>query len=131
MIPYEELCEALARWRARQGMNAGAARRRSAPPRSGPVDEESTRVAHGADAANRRGAGAVAGYASYPPDADLAGDAALPPGHDPPVSADYVGDDATAIQDMASIEPRRPTREDSTNEIDIDSLDVVDEQDAP
>lgn len=109
MIPYEELVAALARWRAKQGLSSGpsARARRVAAPAAAPAPAF------------------IAAPAELPepptPAPDLFGGSIMPRTEDHTVTN-------VAAWPLPEDEPARPVQE-NTSEIDIDSVDVVEERD--
>jgi hypothetical protein len=118
MIPYAELCEALARWRTRQGLANGPSARPSmsmaaVAAAAPPVPEDTSTSVHVAPAA-------TVDHTHTNTDAVAALD-------DDPAA----GDDPATSEHVAAPPARvRSSRmgDESTGELDIDSVDLIDEE---
>lgn len=103
MIAYEELCDALARWRAKNGMGNGPSSR---PMRSAPAIP----------------------VQAAPPPAPVA-PAFVMANTAPELDAeDETSTHLAAPEVPLDVAPLTPKREDSTSEIDIDGIDVLEEE---
>lgn len=119
MIAYEELCDALARWRSKNGLPGSPSAR---PMR---VSGGMAAVAPPPPPTSRPPAAFVQSSTQEVDPADVD---AEPLGEIDDGYAEAGSDDATAT--AVPIVDAPPKREDSTSEIDIDGLDVVEENDA-
>lgn len=159
MIPYDELCAQLAQWRSRNGMHNGAsANPRMREPGAAPQQQyvppsySPPPVAAAPTSAPPRQSAPYAatpspvpqftppqGYGAVP--AAYAAQQFSPPGgYAPPEPADLPPPEDeppslfgnAEVGDMTEIRGTpAPARDDQTGEIDIDSIDVVDEEEAP
>ncbi len=124
MIPYDELCEALARYRTRHGMANGP----SASPQRVQAPVASATPAYTPPAYSPPAYSPPAGYAAQPA-RGASGEYPAQPAAFVPVATrdDYAG--GPAPDDRTDIHTAAAPREDSTGEIDIDTADVVEEDD--
>jgi hypothetical protein len=102
MIAYEELCDALARWRSKNGMAGNPVLRRASGRTSGQV-----------------------AVPPPPPQPSAPPPLAAPPAEPPDLFAASTGDE-TSVSHSAVPEEQAPRE--NTSEIDLDQVDVVEEE---
>ncbi len=112
MIPYAELCEALARWRTRQGLANGPSARpsMSMPAVTPPVAEDTSTSVHVAPATLDNTNTNTDAVAAIEDD----------PAMDPP-TAEHVAPPPARVRTARM-------GDESTGELDIDSVDLIDEE---